>query len=48
MNVSGILNMSQAALPPMGATEQTSFYELMMKDKLEGAQLRGQLMEAQR
>ena len=28
--------------------EQHSFYELMMKEKLESAQLQGQLKEAQR
>ena len=40
--------MSQVGLQPMAAPEQSSFYELMMKDKLDGAQLKGQLMEAQR
>lgn len=41
--------MSQAAaLQPIGTPCETSFYELMMKDKLDGAQLRGQLKEAQR
>jgi len=39
MNKSGFLNTSQ---------QQHSFYELMVKEKLQGAQLVGQLKEVQR
>ena len=45
LNQSGYLNISQHQ---QFAEQQSSFYELLMKEKLESAQLTGQLKEAQR
>ena len=42
-----LLNMSQQQIVS-AAEQQQSFYELMMKEKLEAAQLKGQLCEVQR
>ena len=44
LNASGFLNMSMQ----QHAMEQQSFYELLMKEKLETATLNGQLTELQR
>ena len=45
LNASGFLNMS---MHQQHAMEQQSFYELLMKEKLDTATLNGQLNETQR